>query len=159
MKINITIISLIMLLALFISNRATAIEAKPKISKASQVILNTGDWVPSALDSKKALKAIEDFLANYKVITTLFTSKDFIESEKKKVKYIYNNFQEYKVQFIGIIKNGKKKLYCKFFAYDVSHVNWKEEEVVIKDGGFWVWNIIYDPKTNMCSEMAVNGRG
>ncbi|MCP4161199.1 MAG: hypothetical protein GY760_14085 [Deltaproteobacteria bacterium] len=111
------------------------------ISKDKYVILKSGDWTPSKSDSKRALIAVEQYIQN-----------STYENIKK-------NIAVYKVQLIGIRKNGKNKIYCNFFGMDISNWKSRSEKVVIKDGGFWVWNIIYNPETNICSDMYVNGEG
>jgi len=34
---------------------------------------------------------------------------------------------------------------------------WQKEKVKVDDGGFWFWQIYYDPSTDKCSDFHSNG--
>ncbi len=145
---------LFIVLTLFILN-SCAIDSGPDpklISKDKYVILGSGDWTPSKSDSKRALIAVEQYLKKPDLNKTLYSDDDELLENIGKIK---KNITKYYVQIIGIRKNGKKIIHCNFF-FSV-FPEWKYDEVVIKDGGFGVWRIYYDPKTNKCSDMSVNG--
>ncbi len=38
-----------------------------------------------------------------------------------------------------------------------AHRYWKESFVVVNDGGFWYWTVLYDPQRGTYTDLRVNG--
>ena len=136
--------------------------ADSAIPKENQVILEIGSdylpykeiWKPSVDDTQKALVAIYAFLRNPKKESIHFPDNyEFAHSE---IKNIHENLSKYNVQFIGIISNGKKRIYCNFLPSRFGD-DWKNDFVFVFDGGFWFWQIEYDIETGKCLNFQSNG--
>jgi len=78
---------------------------------------------------------------------------------------ILKHRKQYRVQFLGLYRDGRKVIHCNFFPIrfpeekqdDAAY--WKREIVEVMDGGFWYWRIDYDPQTGRSSNFLVNGYG
>jgi len=71
------------------------------------------------------------------------------------------NSRNYRVQFVGIIRDGRKVIWCNFFPVagkgKDEFQNWRKERIVVDDGGFFYWQIEYDPEADKCSRFYSNG--
>jgi len=77
------------------------------------------------------------------------------EYQKREIGKILENTKNYRVQFIGVLHEGKKVIRCNFFPSPRNgekdeFPRWKQQRVEVKDGGFWFWQIDYDPDTGKC---------
>jgi hypothetical protein len=93
-----------------------------------------------------------------------FLEKPTFEDEytKGEIKEILKHAKQYRVQFVGIERDGKKYIWCNFFpaprkGEEDYHPDWKRREVQVLDGGFDYWRIKYDPKTGKCHDFYSNG--
>jgi len=118
------------------------------IAETNRVILTSGRWNPSVDEAQKALTAIQAFLE------TRNSTNDWDRSD---IENILKHTKEYRVQFVGIIRDGKKLIWCNFFPKEDGFDYWKRQEVRVMDGGFWFWRIEYDPSTGKCLNFAING--
>jgi hypothetical protein len=123
-----------------------------KISEQNQTIIQTdyptkSTWLPTKEQTSRSLNAIFKFLEKPENVSAW---------QKIEIEKIKQNLSEYSVQFTGIELNGKKRIWCNFFHTGASR-NWKEEVVLIKDGGFWYWTIEYDLETGNCINFRSNG--
>jgi hypothetical protein len=134
----------------------TQVFARPGIEAdippTNQVVLKSGTWAPAPEQTQKALLSIQSFLDHPN------TTNGWKQAEIKK---ILSNVKKYRVQFIGVVRDGRKAILCNFFPapYDGGDdfKYWKQEKVEVTDGGSWFWRIYYDPSANKCSEFASNG--
>jgi hypothetical protein len=122
------------------------------IATTNRVILTSGDWSPSQDDIPKALVAIQSFLDN---------TSGLDHPSKADVKMILGHTKNYRVQFLGVMHDGKKAIWCNFFPAPRNDKDrfpyWKEKKVRVEDGGAWYWRIYYDPSTQKCSGFDANG--
>lgn len=112
-----------------------------------------GDWndvTPSAEETTRALRAVQLFLEE---------PKGTSDWENEAIDKIRAKTNHYKVQFIGIQREGKKRILCNFLPdrsasnSQEPFPNWKSEIVRTpsqKTGEFW--RIEYDPKQDRCSD-------
>ena len=121
------------------------------IPETNRVILELGDWVPTQDETRKALIAIGDSLNGPEL-------RIFEGQEKRK---ILRNIKNYRVQFVGTKRQGRKIIWCNFFPADRGEKdqfeNWRREKIEVDDGGFWFWHIDYDPSTGKCENFESNG--
>ena len=99
----------------------------------------------------KALTAIQTFLENPK------GQSAWKQSEIKK---ILVNSSKYRVQFKGVLEKNRKYIKCNFFRASGDKddfPNWKKEEIIVDDGGFWFWQIDYDIHRGKCLNFSSNG--
>ena len=125
------------------------------IPQTNQVILSSGAWLPSTKETQKALAAIQAFLE--KPASTN-------EMSNSEIKKILANMKKYRVQFVGVVRDGNKIIWCNFFPAPrkgdgIFFSNWEQQEVRVLDGGFWFWQIDYDPGTGKCAGFVSNGYG
>jgi len=118
------------------------------IAETNRVILASGRWTPSVNEAQTALTAIQSFLE------TRNSTNDWDRGEIEK---ILKHAKEYRVQFVGIMRDGKKRIWCNFFPKQDRFDYWKRQEVRVMDGGFWFWRIEYDSSTGKCLNFAING--
>ena len=102
-----------------------------------------GTWQPSAAD----IKALE---ANLPRIQQL-ASDAFVKDVRK-----------YYRQYVGVIIGNRKLIYINAFAIPPIDGNererpWREQPIFTCDGGRLYWGAVYDPETNLFSDLAFNG--
>lgn len=123
-----------------------------KIFEENRITLKTefpykSTWTPTTEQIDKALNSIYKYIDNPQNIN---------DWQKEEIKKIKKNISEYKVQFIGIGTGKKKRIWCNFFRG--KHFKyWKQRVVVVKDGGFWFWQIEYNLNNDKCINFRSNG--
>ena len=140
---------------LILITMAEGVFADNIISKNDQIILTTRnqesgpkvEWIPSEEQTSIALNAIHDFLRDKKYSGT--------QNEQREI--ILNQISNYRIQFIGILINGRKIIHCNFFPKQDRFEYAKDEYVFVFDGGTSYWRIDYDIENNMCLNFEVNG--
>jgi hypothetical protein len=60
-------------------------------------------------------------------------------------------------QYLGIVVDGKRRIYINAFPRGMVSKNWREKFVTICDGGAGVWGLLYDPQTGAFSDLETNG--
>jgi hypothetical protein len=72
---------------------------------------------------------------------------------------ILQHGREYRVQFVGQYRKGRKIILCNFFQRreEDPFPYWKRQLIEVRDGGFWFWQVEYDPQQGRCSNFASNG--
>jgi hypothetical protein len=78
------------------------------IPSTNRVILASGNWIPASVDVHKCLIAIQSFLEHPEALD---------EYSRDDVKRILAHSREYRVQFVGVIRDGKKVIWCNCFLY------------------------------------------
>ncbi len=148
---------ILLLLIIMVSNISCSNKShitKENIINENWAILDS-EWQPNEEQVKIAMEEIKKFLRN---IENNSDNGYFIVSAEK----ILNEFPQYRVQFQGNIKNGKKVIYCNFFHIQESgneyyDSRWQENLIEVFDGGYWYWQIEYDIETGKCINFSVNG--
>jgi hypothetical protein len=120
------------------------------IPQTNRAILGSGRWTPLPEDTQKALVAVQAFLANPGSTNNW---------EKREIWRILQHTKEYRVQFVGVVRDGKRFIWCNFFPSRGNYENWKKDKVDVMDGGFWYWQIDYDPSTDTCLNFYSNAYG
>ncbi|PWU18394.1 MAG: hypothetical protein C5B50_09405 [Verrucomicrobia bacterium] len=115
----------------------------------NRVILKSGDWKPSETETQKALAAVGTFLVEPNL------------KHQNEIAKILGNLKNYRVQFVGVTRGGRKFIWCNFFPArgngEDDFPYWKRQKVEVMDGGFWFWHIDFDPNTGKCMNFASNG--
>jgi hypothetical protein len=133
--------------------------AETLIPDKNQVILTIGskylshkvEWVPTKEETTKALNAIFKFLQNPE------EHKNYSKVEINKINLIRERFLNYRVQFVGIAVDGKRRIHCNFFPNKESFSYWKESYVFVFDGGYSFWRIDFDINSGKCLKFESNG--
>ena len=97
-----------------------------------------GAWTPSQAAIKLAEPAILEYIK---------------ESDQD----IFENLDQYRCQYFGIIVAGKKRIYCNFFWFTEESQDWRTRPIFALDGGSWYFQLEYDVETGQCLNFAVNG--
>jgi hypothetical protein len=124
------------------------------IPAGGRVILHFGKWTPSSAEADAAFRCAQHFLAQPAV-------KE--KYELSQIALIREHTREYRVQFVGQHRNGKKIILCNFFPAQFPEQKqdpfsyWRQQLVEVMDGGFWFWRIEYDPQSDSCSAFSSNG--
>lgn len=122
------------------------------IPSTNRVILKSESWTPTADQTQKALVSVQSFLS--KPATTN-------AYQLGEIKKILANGKNYRVQFVGMIRDGRKVIWCNFFpAANVGKdefQDWQKARIMVDDGGYYYWEIEYDPATDKCSSFSSNG--
>ncbi len=96
-------------------------------------------WVPKYHDVQIALYAV------YRHIQNLRSDQHLPGAGRAEIVRILDNWKLFKVQFAGIIKDGKKIIFCNFFDRRMNAKDWQKEQVIADDTSYFYWNIEYDP--------------
>jgi hypothetical protein len=83
----------------------------------------TGGWKLSKAMIKKAQPVILEYIK---------------DSDKE----IFENLDQYRCQYFGIIINGKKRIYCNFFWLTEDKKDWRTNPIVVDDGGNWYFQLV-----------------
>lgn len=111
-------------------------------------------WIPTPEETAPALAAARKFFESDTIDTVC---------DKDTRAEITGRFSGYCVQFVGFIKNGKKKIHCNFFTPYSDKKRTKtlalarETYILVNDGGSYFWRIDYDVESGKCEAFEVNG--
>ena len=76
----------------------------------------------------------------------------------RNIKAIKENWGSFKVQFLGIIKDGKKFIFCNFFWDEKeNNTGYSQELKMVDDGGNHYWQVEYDSEKRECIQFFCNG--
>jgi len=125
---------------------------KTDILETNRVILKAGDWKPTVEEMQKTLSAVQSFMETHQLSGW----------EKGEMKKILKNTKNYRVQFLGVLCEGRKLIRCHFLPIarkgeEDECQDWQQREISMKDGGYWFWHIDYDPSTEKCMNFMSNG--
>jgi hypothetical protein len=63
---------------------------------------------------------------------------------------------DYKRQYLGILENGEQIIYANFFC-DATFEEWRQEFVLVNDGGDCFFQVKYNVATGEFYDFSVNG--
>jgi hypothetical protein len=127
-----------------------------EIPPRNRVTLRSGKWTPSQTQAEAAYESIQKFLQRPIVPQPYYVGQ---------IAEILKHRKQYRVQFIGIYRHGRKVIFCNFFPIRLPEEKqdetpyWRREIVDVMDGGFWYWRLDYDPQIDRSSNFTVNGYG
>ena len=133
---------------------STAFAAPLDVPAQRRVILTSGKWTPSPAEADAAYRCAQRFVAHPRV-------KE--KYDLRQIVIIGQHAREYRVQFVGQYRKGKKVVLCNFFPIRFPEEKqdgfdyWRQQLVEVSDGGFWFWRIDYDPQSQSCDEFSSNG--
>ncbi len=97
-------------------------------------------WTPTKEDVLAAENQIEAYLKT----ESKFHTPD-----------LWRKLPEYKRQYVGIVVNGHKRIFCNFFCW--SHRPLDDKPVFVFDGGECFFRIQYDLDDKRCYDFNANG--
>jgi hypothetical protein len=122
-----------------------------------------GYWTPTRPDIERAEACISRFLKASQVgqagtdgaVGTEVGPSVPANAELLK---IAAHVRAYGRQYIGLIQAGNRRVLCNLFPTPlVEDMSWRHHIVVVDDGGFWYWRIVYDPSDDTCDQFSSNG--
>lgn len=159
---------IVTILITFISNLAFA--QTEFVPDKNQVILENNVKVPFDFDEKNEIrrwkpKSPELKAVNYAILKFLnnaHSNENLTAFQKEEIKKILKQINHYRVQYLGVYIDGKKRIWCNFFPVPEDNSEdylkfWKSEVVLVFDGGYYFWQIEYDVETQKCLNFISNG--
>jgi hypothetical protein len=145
--------TILILIALVVTQIHVFAGLEADIPQKNRVVLESGAWMPTPAEAQRALLSIQAFLGQPNV-----TNK----WKNTEIKKILAHTKQYRVQFVGILRDGRKIIWCNFFPAPQDGAEdqfryWKQKEVMVADGGFGFWQIDYDSSSDKCSHFMSNG--
>jgi len=112
---------------------------------------STEFWEPSIDDISRAETCIRQFLVSAQHDPKLAAY------QKENAAFILKNLGEYRRQYVGIVVDGEKRIWCNSFSSDDSYPEWQQHPVYVLDGGRSYWQIEYIPLEDECVNFHVHG--
>src|SRR5437764_11678880 len=98
--------TILVILALGAMQVCAHAEIETDIPPTNRVVLKSDVWTLTPEQTQKALSSIQSFL----------NQPDTTNSWKKaEIKKILANTKRYRVQFVGVVHDGRKVIWCNFF--------------------------------------------
>ena len=104
----------------------------------------TGAWMPAPSDVAMLEADLPAFLQN--------AQNDWLRPEPP----IWERVPEYMRQYLGIVEGGEEIIYANFFCA-TNGDTWRDQFVMVLDGGDCYFQIRYNPKTREFFNFSVNG--
>ncbi len=129
----------------------------------------TGYWTPTAKEIEAADQAIYAFI--HKATSNgAIAFPDVVKNPEKfvpdavakgtyEISRIDKNIKSYRVQFVGLIWNGKKQLFANYFVWSdwLKKIDPAKILIVVNDGGYHYWQIQYNGESASCENLQING--
>jgi hypothetical protein len=110
---------------------------------------STQFWEPSISDVSRAEKCIRQAIVS--------VQQDPNAYQKEDAAFILENLKEYRRQYVGIVVDGEKRIWCNAFFFDGSYPDWIDAPVYVLDGGRDFWQIEYVPHEDKCINFHIHG--
>jgi len=107
-------------------------------------------WQPSIDDVASAEDCIRQFLVSAQ------DSANLDAYQRESVAFILKNLAQYRRQYVGIVVDGEKRIWCNLFFSD-SFPNWQHVPVAVEDGGKHFWQIEYLVLEDECTNFYLHG--
>lgn len=111
----------------------------------------TGFWIPSAGDVEKMNRAVVKYLE------ARLADRELSADEREKAKQVRAGFGSCWRQYVGIVVDGEKRIFCNAGGSGGSPEHFKTEPIVVLDGGAAFWRIQYIPAADRCVSFNANG--
>jgi hypothetical protein len=114
-------------------------------AKAAKWIARRGTWWPTKMD-------IEGLEASLSQVSSLKA-----ENWPANMPIAIDHPERYYRQYVPVIGKGRKLIYINAFCDDLPASYWREQLVLISDGGTCCWQALYDPLKGEFSGLRING--
>jgi len=118
-------------------------ERAVELGIASWLLESDGFWTPSVDDIEKLEGEITEYLSQ--------NPDEFYRQPP-----VWQRFDEYQRQYIGLERGGRQIIYGNYFCNSGS-VNWRQDLVVVEDGGDCFFQVEYDVESGLFIKLLVNG--
>jgi hypothetical protein len=110
---------------------------------------STSFWEPSVDDISRAEERIRQCLVS--------VQQDPDDYRKEHAVFILENLKEYQRQYVGIVVDGEKRIWCNYFLSDHPTPDWMRVPVEVLDGGHYYWDIEYVLPKDECTNLYIHG--
>lgn len=110
---------------------------------------STEFWEPSSDDVSSAEKCIRQLLASLQQDPGAYRKED--------AAFILDNLEQYRRQYVGIVVDGEKRIWCNAFLDHDSFPNWERVPVDVDGGGNHYWQIEYVLPMDECIKFHIHG--
>ena len=118
-------------------------------------------WVPTSAQAIEAEKAVRDYITRAQKDAKVAFPNDtgsVSEWRQKSLVEVGQKYPQYVIQFVGIMVNGKKQIFCNYSCRDTSQqLDPSRNFIFVYDGGSCFWQIEYVPGTKSCTGLQING--
>jgi hypothetical protein len=114
-------------------------------AKAAKWIAKSGTWQPTKMD-------IDGLEASLRQVSSLRA-----ENWPANMPIAIDHPEQYFRQYIAVIRKGRKLIYINAFCHDFPVSCWRQQLVLINDGGSCCWQALYDPVKSEFSALRING--
>ncbi|MES2594088.1 MAG: hypothetical protein V4662_02075 [Verrucomicrobiota bacterium] len=101
-------------------------------------------WTPQAKDIELAESKLRAALEK--------GAKEFPQAQQ-----ILKHYNEYRRQYVGLVIKGRRHIFLNSFPSRDTFSDYTKEWVIVYDGGFWFWTILYSVEDSEFSELQING--
>jgi len=118
-------------------------EQAEEMGIASWLVGSNGFWTPSVDDILKLEEKIAEYLSQ--------NSSQFYRQPP-----VWERLDEYQRQYIGLERGDRKTIYGNYFC-NSEGINWRQELVIVEDGGECYFQVEYDVESELFIKLMVNG--
>ena len=118
-------------------------ESAEEMGIASWLLRSDDLWTPPADEILKLEEKLPEYLSQSSMV--LFHQPP-----------VWERLGEYQRQYIGFERDGKQMIYANYFCDNMGK-NWREDLVIVEDGGDCYFQVEYDVKSGLFSKLLVNG--
>jgi hypothetical protein len=112
---------------------------------------STEFWEPSITDISRAEECIRQHIVSVRDDPRLDAY------QREKAAFILENLAKYRRQYVGIVVDGEKRIWCNSFLSADSFPEWQRVPVDVEDGGRYFWQIEYVLDKDECINFYVHG--
>ena len=112
---------------------------------------STGFWEPSINDIPSAEECITRYIASIRDDPRLDAY------QREDAAYVLENLGDYRRQYVGILVDGERRIWCNSFLSDDSFPDWERVPVDVDGGGKHFWQIEYDLLMDECLNFYIHG--
>jgi hypothetical protein len=113
------------------------------------ICINFSEWIYLNKDKNFWIPSREQVLEAEAAI-----SKHLKEKKPEQSPKLWQKLSHYKRQYIGIVVDGRKRIYCNFYCSDDSL---SDKPIVVDDGGDCYFQVEYEVKTSKIYNLSING--
>ncbi|WP_379345978.1 hypothetical protein [Paenibacillus sp. GCM10027629] len=108
-------------------------------------------WKPTNEDISNFESGIREYLVE-------LMDKGGISYESQNLKFVIDNFKDYKRQYFGLSNTGNKVIYCNFLLVNEEYeFDWKNKYITVNDGGPSFLSIKFNKSKKKYFDLSING--
>jgi len=117
-------------------------------------------WVPTSAQAITAEKAAHDAIVRAQKDAKIVFPGDTdgaLEWHRKLLTEVDQKYPRYEIQFVGILVQGKKEIFCNYFCRDATgQLDPSHDFIFVYRGGSCFWQIEYVPETKSYTGLQIN---